>query len=109
MPLPHKRVAGLGVPQARSNGTAAWGCRAQPGPVTELVAFLDVVSIASYTVLAWDVRCKNRCCFFSRSPCFMSADKAWLASVIPRLSQFLRERLHLELHPDKLTIRTLSS
>jgi hypothetical protein len=39
----------------------------------------------------------------------MSADKAWLASVIPRLSQFLRERLHLELHPDKLTIRTLSS
>lgn len=39
----------------------------------------------------------------------LSKDKAWLESLIPRISGFLGERLALSLHPDKLSISTLAS
>src|SRR3989344_2221229 len=40
---------------------------------------------------------------------FFSPDRAGLESLIPRIRTFLREKLQLELHPDKLFIKTLAS
>lgn len=40
---------------------------------------------------------------------FLSADKSWLESVLPRVEQFLRDELRLSLHPDKVSIQTLAS
>lgn len=40
---------------------------------------------------------------------FMSEDRAWLESLIPRISAFLDERLALSLHPDKVYIKTVAS
>ena len=38
-----------------------------------------------------------------------SADRSWLVGLIPQIRQFMRERLKLELHPDKVFIKTLAS
>ncbi|MFZ2500952.1 MAG: reverse transcriptase/maturase family protein [Minisyncoccia bacterium] len=40
---------------------------------------------------------------------FFSTDRKWLESLLPRISAFLRDRLALELHPGKVSIRTLAS
>ena len=40
---------------------------------------------------------------------FMSTDQTWLEGLIPRIAQFLDERLILSLHPDKVYIKTLAS
>ena len=40
---------------------------------------------------------------------FMSEDKAWLVSLLPRISEFLTERLKLSLHPNKVFIKTFAS
>ncbi|MCX6787895.1 MAG: reverse transcriptase/maturase family protein [Candidatus Kaiserbacteria bacterium] len=40
---------------------------------------------------------------------FLSTDREWLDSLIPRISTFLQDRLTLKLHPDKVSIRTLAS
>jgi RNA-directed DNA polymerase len=40
---------------------------------------------------------------------FLSADRDELVELIPRISAFLGERLKLELHPDKLFIKTFAS
>jgi RNA-directed DNA polymerase len=40
---------------------------------------------------------------------FMSNDKDHLENLIPKISKFLDEKLKLDLHPDKLFIKTLSS
>ncbi len=40
---------------------------------------------------------------------FLSDDRQELVDLIPRISEFLRERLKLELHPDKLFIKTFAS
>lgn len=40
---------------------------------------------------------------------FLSDDKAHLENFVPQIQEFLRERLKLELHPDKLFIKTLAS
>lgn len=39
----------------------------------------------------------------------LSRDKTWLESILPDIGKFLRERLHLQLHPDKVFIRTVAS
>lgn len=39
----------------------------------------------------------------------MSHDKSWLEELLPRMADFLSERLRLELHPDKVSISTLAS
>ena len=39
----------------------------------------------------------------------LSVDRAWLASLLPRIRDFLRRNLKLELHPDKVSITTLAS
>lgn len=39
----------------------------------------------------------------------LSHDKDWLMELLPRMGNFLRERLCLELHPDKVSISTLAS
>ena len=39
----------------------------------------------------------------------LSENKTWLEQCMPRISKFLSEKLKLELHPDKVFIRTLSS
>ncbi len=39
----------------------------------------------------------------------MSHDKPWLEEMLPRISDFLNERLHLELHPNKVSICSLAS
>lgn len=39
----------------------------------------------------------------------LSQDKAWLEELLPKVADFLLERLKLDLHPDKISIRTLSS
>ena len=36
-------------------------------------------------------------------------DRDWLIELIPKIADFLRERLKLELHPNKLFIKTLAS
>lgn len=40
---------------------------------------------------------------------FMSADRGYLQTLIPRISSFLKDCLRLELHPDKLFIKTVAS
>lgn len=39
----------------------------------------------------------------------LSQDKAWLEETLPKMSDFLCEKLRLKLHPDKISIETLSS
>src|SRR5579872_297702 len=39
----------------------------------------------------------------------MSSDKQWLESILPRIQDFLLTRLHLNLHPNKISIKTLAS
>ena len=39
----------------------------------------------------------------------LSDDKKWLESIMPKISNFLGERLKLSLHPDKVFIKTLAS
>lgn len=39
----------------------------------------------------------------------LSDDKVWLESAISRIQEFLWERLQLELHPDKVFIKTVAS
>ncbi|MBI2068494.1 MAG: group II intron reverse transcriptase domain-containing protein [Candidatus Yanofskybacteria bacterium] len=39
----------------------------------------------------------------------LSQDKAWLEELLPKIADFLSERLKLDPHPDKISIRTLSS
>lgn len=39
----------------------------------------------------------------------LTTDKAWLLHLIPRLKQFLWNQLRLELHPEKLFVRTIAS
>ena|SRR3989344_3805735 len=39
----------------------------------------------------------------------MSRSRGELISLLPRVREFLRERLHLELHPDKVSIHTFAS
>jgi hypothetical protein len=39
----------------------------------------------------------------------LSEKKAWLEDLLPRMDAFLRRSLRLELHPDKMLLRTLSS
>jgi len=40
---------------------------------------------------------------------FFSQDRPWLESLLPRITIFLNNRLALTLHPDKVSIHTLSS
>lgn len=40
---------------------------------------------------------------------FLSADRGYLQTLVPRISSFLKDRLRLELHPDKLFIKTVAS
>ena len=40
---------------------------------------------------------------------FLSEDRQWFQSLIPHIKQFLRERLRLEFHPDKVYIKTFAS
>ena len=40
---------------------------------------------------------------------FLSNDRDWLVSLLPCIRDFLHEKLKLELHPDKVSIATLSS
>lgn len=40
---------------------------------------------------------------------FLSDDKQWLEGILPRISDFLKEKLKLSLHPDKVFIKTLAS
>jgi len=39
----------------------------------------------------------------------LSHDKSWLEELLPKIGDTLIEHLHLELHPDKILLRTLSS
>ncbi len=39
----------------------------------------------------------------------MSQDKLWLENILPEIKLFLKDNLQLELHPDKIFIKTLSS
>jgi hypothetical protein len=39
----------------------------------------------------------------------MNIDRPWLMEILPKIHGFLRDRLMLELHPDKISIRTLAS
>ncbi len=38
-----------------------------------------------------------------------SQDKNWLEEILPKISQFLRSKLQLELHPNKVSIKTIGS
>ncbi len=39
----------------------------------------------------------------------LSCDKAWLESILAKISKFLEEGLRLQLHPDKVSITTIAS
>jgi len=39
----------------------------------------------------------------------LSQDKSWLEELLPKMGDFLEERLKLKIHPDKIFIKTLSS
>ena len=38
-----------------------------------------------------------------------SPNKAWLMGLVPRIQYFLCEKLHLTLHPNKISIKTIAS
>ncbi|OGN14877.1 MAG: hypothetical protein A3J47_02655 [Candidatus Yanofskybacteria bacterium RIFCSPHIGHO2_02_FULL_43_22] len=38
-----------------------------------------------------------------------SHDKTWLEELLPRIADFLKERLKLQIHPDKIYLKTLAS
>jgi len=40
---------------------------------------------------------------------FLSRDRDYLLSLLPQIASFLKDRLHLEIHPDKVSIATLTS
>ncbi len=40
---------------------------------------------------------------------FLHEDRAWLEEQIPKVAQFLQERLHLQLHPNKVMMSTFTS
>jgi retron-type reverse transcriptase len=40
---------------------------------------------------------------------FLSDDKTWLESILPKVADFLETRLKLSLHPDKVFMKTLAS
>ncbi len=40
---------------------------------------------------------------------FVSDDKKWLEAILPKISEFLWDKLRLQLHPKKVSIRTLGS
>jgi len=40
---------------------------------------------------------------------FLLDNKSWLLSLVPKISEFLSERLKLSLHPDKIFIKTVAS
>lgn len=40
---------------------------------------------------------------------FLSDDKEWLETILPKIDTFLKDRLALSLHPDKVYIKTFSS
>jgi retron-type reverse transcriptase len=40
---------------------------------------------------------------------FLSEDKKWLETILPQVGSFLKERLKLSLHPNKVFIKTLAS
>ncbi|MEX2436711.1 MAG: reverse transcriptase/maturase family protein [Candidatus Paceibacterota bacterium] len=40
---------------------------------------------------------------------FLSSSKEWLLSLLPKINRFLKENLFLNLHPDKLFIKTFAS
>ncbi|TSC63768.1 MAG: RNA-directed DNA polymerase (Reverse transcriptase), partial [Parcubacteria group bacterium Gr01-1014_91] len=40
---------------------------------------------------------------------FLSRDRNYLFSLLPQIDVFLKDRLHLELHPDKVSITTIAS
>jgi RNA-directed DNA polymerase len=40
---------------------------------------------------------------------FLSTDRGWLISLVPRIRTYLREHLALELHPDKVSVETVAS
>ena len=40
---------------------------------------------------------------------FLSSDRDWLLELVPKIAEFLDERLKLSLHPDKIFIKTLAS
>lgn len=40
---------------------------------------------------------------------FLYENKEWLEKQIPRIARFLQEQLHLQLHPNKVTINTFAS
>ena len=39
----------------------------------------------------------------------LSQDKAWLQEVLPKMGDFLSEELKLDLHPNKIFIKTINS
>jgi len=39
----------------------------------------------------------------------LSSDKSWLEELLPRIGDFLKENLRLDLHPNKIYIKTLAS
>lgn len=39
----------------------------------------------------------------------LSHDRGWLMELLPKMGDFLQERLHLDLHPNKVSITTLTS
>lgn len=39
----------------------------------------------------------------------LSQDRAWLEELLPKIADFLSERLKLDLHPDKISIHTVTS
>lgn len=40
---------------------------------------------------------------------FFSHDKSWLEELLPRIAEFLEERLKLQIHPNKIYLKTLAS
>ncbi len=40
---------------------------------------------------------------------FLSHDKKWLENILAKINEFLQDNLHLQLHPDKVSIQTLAS
>src|SRR5258708_17319451 len=55
-------------------------------------------------------RLKARCYIrYADDFVILSKDKSWLEELLPMIKNFLQEHLKLDLHPDKVSIRTINS
>ena len=109
-PTEHCRIVGSpddwqGLPRDKSLFCSPAGCGLPIGNLTS-----QLFSNVYLNVLDQYMKRELKCRHYGRYVddfYVVGADREWLLSLVPRVREFLRERLHLELHDGKLTIASV--